>query len=295
MIPEDFRPLLAATATLKDIELPILVSPKLDGIRALVFDGVMYSRSLKKIRNKYIQERVRAQNILLDTLDGELIVGDPGAKDVFQKTTSAVMSTEGTPDFYYYVFDIPVRHVTFYRRFDSLKRGVFPSWVKVVPHIFCKTIADVKSIEQMNLVRGYEGTMIRSLNGYYKYGRSTVKEGILLKLKPFEDDEATIVDFVEKQHNGNGPQKDERGYTKRSHAKAGLRPTGTLGALVVESERWPKLFQVGTGFDDSLRADIWKNKRHYRGKTIKFKFQRVGTKDLPRQPVFLGFRDSRDL
>ena len=32
-------------------------------------------------------------------------------------------------------------------------------------------------------MRGAEGVMVRKLDGHYKYGRSTVNEGILGKLK----------------------------------------------------------------------------------------------------------------
>ena len=40
-------------------------------------------------------------------------------------------------------------------------------------------------------------------NAPYKQGRSTVREGYLLKVKTFLDDEATVVRFEERMHNGN--------------------------------------------------------------------------------------------
>jgi DNA ligase-1 len=122
-----------------------------------------------------------------------------------------------------------------------------------------------------------------------------VNEGYLLKWKPMEDAEAVVKGFEEKMHNGNGPQKDERGYTKRSSHKSGKVPTGTLGALLVQSPEWPKEFSIGSGFTDSQRSDIWHNKALYLGSSVKFKFQRSGTKDVPRVPTFLGFRSSLDI
>ena len=78
-------------------------STKLDGIRAVVIDSIVYSRSLKPIRNKYVQHLFGKEEY--NGFDGELIVGDVYAKDVFQKTTSGVMSEEGTPNVKFYVFD----------------------------------------------------------------------------------------------------------------------------------------------------------------------------------------------
>ena len=58
--------------------------------RCLIIDGVAYSRSLKPIGNKFIQSIIGKQEY--NGLDGELIVGNVYDKDVFQKTTSGVIS-----------------------------------------------------------------------------------------------------------------------------------------------------------------------------------------------------------
>ena len=50
------KPLLSCEVPLDKVNFPIYVSTKFDGIRALVIDGVVYSRSLKPIRNKHIQK-----------------------------------------------------------------------------------------------------------------------------------------------------------------------------------------------------------------------------------------------
>jgi DNA ligase-1 len=39
--------------------------------------------------------------------------------------------------------------------------------------------------------------------GTYKFGRSTVRDNILLKVKRFLDDEAVVIDIEEKMHNEN--------------------------------------------------------------------------------------------
>ena len=100
---KQIKPLLACEVPLEQVRLPVYVSTKLDGIRCLIIDGVAYSRSLKPVRNKYIQSIIG--NEKYNGFDGELVVGNIYDKDVFQKTTSGVMSEQGEPNFVFYVFD----------------------------------------------------------------------------------------------------------------------------------------------------------------------------------------------
>jgi len=65
-------------------------------------------------------------------------------------------------------------------------------------------------------------------------------------------------------------------------------------ALKVLEIKTGKEFKIGTGFDDTTREFIWKNKESYIGKIVKYKTQLHGSKDKPRFPVFLGFRHEED-
>ena len=107
------KPLLSCEVPLDMVNFPIYVSTKFDGIRALVIDGVVYSRSLKPIRNKHVQQLFGKEEY--NGFDGELIVGDIYAKDVFQKTTSGVMSEDGNPDVTFYVFDVLTNNTAPYK------------------------------------------------------------------------------------------------------------------------------------------------------------------------------------
>lgn len=75
------KPLLAcnAPANLNSLPYPLFASVKLDGIRCVIKDGVALSRTLKPIRNQYIQSLLGRPEF--NGLDGELIVGDPAASD----------------------------------------------------------------------------------------------------------------------------------------------------------------------------------------------------------------------
>ena len=96
-----FRPMLATDADLGKLRFPLLASAKLDGVRAVVRDGVVFSRSNKPIPNAYVQSLFSKYT----HFDGELIVGDPTSKACYRDTVSGVMSVDGEPDVKLYVFD----------------------------------------------------------------------------------------------------------------------------------------------------------------------------------------------
>ena len=97
-------------------------------------------------------------------------------------------------------------------------------------------------------------------------------------------------------HNENIQTIGELGLAKRSDHLANMVPGGTLGALKVEKLEGTTVlkFNIGTGFDQRTRQDIWDNRKAYLGKTVKFKHQPYGAKEAPRCPVFIGFRNSID-
>ena len=72
-------------------------------------------------------------------------------------------------------------------------------------------------------------------------------------------------------------------------------PQNTLGALIVKDIKTQVEFSIGTGFDESLRKELWDNKEDIIGKVVKYKFFAYGAVDKPRHPVFLGFRDKKDM
>jgi DNA ligase-1 len=148
--------------------------------------------------------------------------------------------------------------------------------------------------EEECLELGYEGLILRDPRAPYKMGRSTVKEGYLLKLKRFMDAEATIVDCFEREHNGNEAKTDELGRTKRSSHKSGKTGRGDLGGFVLRTSEGVQ-FSCGTGFSDAERAEYWANRDQVVGRIAKYKYFPVGVKDAPRHPVFLGWRDERDM
>ena len=278
--------------TLSTLRYPLLATPKIDGIRCLIIDGVAMSRTMKPIPNRFIQSVIGRADF--NGLDGELLVGS-----TFQAATSGIMSEDGEPDFTFYVFDILPSYapgITYTQRLRNLDSGPNHPRLKFLLPIKVSDRTELDAYLAEQLALGHEGVMVRDPNGPYKCGRATFREGYLTKVKPFEDAEAMIVGFEEQMHNGNEATKDAFGRTERSSHKANLTGKGTLGALVCKNDKlWPgQTFNIGTGFDDAMRQRVWDYRAAFLGQYAKFKYQKIGTVDKPRIPVFLGFRDSRD-
>lgn len=289
------KPMLAATIDfdIAKLRYPLLVSPKLDGIRALIMGGVVVSRNFKPIPNQYVQKILGRKE--LNGLDGELIVGDPTAPDAYRKTMSGVMSEAGEPAVVYHVFDDYQHHGPFTERFAQIGRGGHPSHVEVVPHTLIEDHLKLRAYEEVALGMGYEGVMLRSLDGPYKHGRSTLREGYLMKLKRFMDSEATIVGCSPKYHNANELTRDALGRAKRSSHQENMIELDTLGSLYVIDNSSRIDFEIGTGFDDAQRSHLWKIREQLVGQIVKYKYFPTGSKERPRFPVFIGFRAGEDM
>ena len=289
------KPLLSCEVPLDMVNFPIYVSTKFDGIRALVIDSVVYSRSLKPIRNKHVQKLFGKEEY--NGFDGELIVGDIYAKDVFQKTTSGVMSEDGTPDVTFYVFDVLTNNTAPYkeRLYELNDRLVLEQYPNIIAaqQKYVQTKEDLLKLLHKERIKGGEGLICRNPNGKYKYGRSTPKEQLSVKLKFFENGEFEVIGFEERMHNTNEATTNELGYTERSSCKENLIPMNTLGSLVLKYG--DSSFKVGTGFNDEQRQEIWNNKESYLGKLASIRYMSVGQAVLPRVPSFIGWRDEDDL
>jgi len=289
------KPMLSATVdSIEDLSYPLLASPKLDGIRALVLDGVLVSRNLKPIPNRHLQDMFCGED--LEGLDGELILGDPCSPRAFLNTTSAVRSRDGYPAAVFYVFDDFSISEGFEGRLASAQRKSTKRdrYIQLVEHQVIRSPQELIELENRWLTQGYEGVMLRDPQGAYKQGRSTLREQGLMKLKRFCDAEAQVIGFEEQMHNSNEARRDNLGRIERSNHKAGMVGKNTLGALLVKGINGTYTgvdFSIGSGFDDSLRKDIWDNRNSTLGRVVKFKYFPTGSKDAPRFPTFLGFRE----
>lgn len=299
-----FKPLLASPTTnddLKALSFPVLWSPKLDGIRLLINEHGAVSRKLMLLPNEKLRKFFEVPELL--NFDGEIVYGPSTAPNVFHHTQSCVMRvdgpcpTEGQGTFL--VFDdfsrpedpYSERYARLVQRISRLPEPL-RHHVRAVPHLPVYNLDDLRNVEGLCVSKGFEGIMLRNLKGRYKYGRSTLREGILLKVKRFEDFDARIKSVYEMMHNGNVAEKDALGHTKRSSHQENKIGTGLLGGFIVESDEFPGAeIKVGPGnADHATRKHLWEIRDQLPGKVVVAKHQPSGMKDAPRFATFKAFR-----
>lgn len=295
---EKFKPLLAKEVDLSLIDFDnreYLASAKIDGIRATVLDGKVYSRTKKLIPNEYVQHLYGRPEF--NGLDGELIVGPVNAEDVYRQTNSGVMSIKGEPNVHLYAFDdISIADKPFLERIQQVADRATAEDFAALPHFQVRSLQQLDTIEEEFLLEGFEGLMLRDANMPYKFGRSTAKQQHLLKVKRFSDSEAVILDFDPLLKNENEAVTNELGFTSRSSHQENKVAQDLLGRVLVQDVVSGVLFYVGSGFTLAERKDLWEDQAKLKGRVIKYKFFPVGMKDgVPRHPIFLGFRDPIDL
>lgn len=301
-----FRPMKAYDKKyeLEQLTYPVMVSPKLDGIRAVTrYDTHavprLLSNTMKLIPNKHLQGIFGSREFL--GLDGELVMGHPADGMCYRKSVSAVMTQKGTPLVTFFVFDDCTDPAAdFFDRYESarsrsVESDLYPLRIEPVPHYVVHSVEEACAKEEKFVTAGYEGMMIRSLTGKYKFGRSTFNQGWLLKFKRFVDSEAEILGFTEQLHNTNAAVINGMGLTERSGHKDNMIGNGKLGALEVRDLITGVVFEIGTGFTNAERLDIWANRSFFIGSFIKYQHFAVGGYDKPRFPSYKGFRDERDM
>src|SRR5690606_5448014 len=116
-----------------------------------------------------------------------------------------------SPDFKYLVFDKwdrgNRRYKERYTGVDFGMTGDYSDPLEEHEFVICHTPQEVLEYETHCLKMGYEGLILRNPDAPYKFGRSTLKEGSLLKLKRYEDAEAIVVSLEEAMHNDNEAEK----------------------------------------------------------------------------------------
>ncbi len=222
-------------------------------------------------------------------LDGELYCHTKS----FQKQLGSIRRTVNIHEdleIGYHVYDHPVASVEFAERWERVLERVKPGGrIHLVETV---EGTGVESADELNIfeARGYEGTMLRSASGLYKFGKRSKD---LLKLKTMQDAEFEVVGLVELCHYeklivpegtpGSKPYADGTWY------KNGEATTQATAGAVVCKLADGRTFEVGTGMDDQMRQALWNEPPI--GKMLTVKFQEYTDEGIPRFPVFVAIRD----
>lgn len=273
-----------------------LASLKLDGIRVCTLQDGAYTRSMKSVANRHIDSVLRQYPFL----DGEVIMGEPNASDVYSKTQSAVNTIAGEPDFKYYVFDdLTNINKPFEYRLKALQDRDLPSFIVKHAHFDVASQEGLDACYAGAMDTGYEGLILRNKSSLYKFGRCTAKSQDMLKAKPFDYGEAVVIEVCEAMHNGNEAFVNELGRTGRSSHQENLVGKGMAGGFLVEDCVSGARFYVAAGIlTHSERVEVWDSRMSIPGKILRYKYMPYGIKEstgIPRFPRFYGWRSIDDM
>ena len=271
------KPMLAHMYNPDKAKWPAYIQPKLDGVRCIITKDGAYSRTGKEFKNvEYIKTHLN--NYFFDrfpdvVLDGELYNHD--LKNDFEKIVSLVRKTKPTKEhereamdlvqFHCYDFQSP--KLTYEFRKGFLEKILPQSdCVHLISTAYILNDRDAGLHHRANLKGGYEGSIYRSIDGYYKGTRSWD----LMKFKDFEDAEATIVGY-------------EEGKGKRE---------GTLGKFKMQDDEGIQFgCPPGKGYNYTDMAWMLTEVHKYMGQRATFTFFGRTKANSYRHPLFKALRN----
>ena len=263
---------------------PVLVQPKIDGIRCKVnlASLLMTSSEENPIYSvPHIKEAIeKARDIFkrhdITELDGELYSSDL----TFEEICSAVLRdnpVEEGKKIEYHIFDFLTedntrsnasRYQVLGLIDDALRYHELNEHLVIVPTFFAHSIGEVYTMLEYQIGKGNEGIIIRHPYAYYQEKRVTT----MLKFKPKRSDTYKVV--------GVKQLTDKYGFFKNM-----------LGALTLTDPEG-NLFNVGTGFTDEDRRILWAEKDTLPGKYCTINYQNLTQLGVPRFAVYCKLEDS---
>lgn len=242
----------------KDINFPCYIQPKLDGLRAVYYNGKLYSRNGKEFDLNFITDSLnKFENIIFD---GELY----SENMPFQDIISCVKNTtvENRTQIKYFIYDV-ITEEPFENRYNFLKSLLLPNTCIIVKSEICKSVDLVENYLK-EYSKLYEGIMLRNLNGVY---RSRYRSTDLQKYKLFQDKEYKIIGYFDGKGKEKGLIIFECITTKGK--KFNCRPVG----------------------DNVQRTEMFKNGDKYIFKFLTVRYQGISKDGIPRFPVGVTIRD----
>lgn len=202
------------------------------------------------------------------------------------------------------LLDAPEITGYFDRMVEIRKRLIDANWVPdyMTPPEFYQVSSkeELQALYEDALSQGYEGLVLTHKDHKYKFGRNSLNEGTLLKMKDdAQEFDGIVLDVVEATSVKEGVEttKNELGNSVTSKKKDDREPSGLAKGLIVtfskEDGTCVGTFTVGlNGFDHPMRKEMLENKAQYIGKHFKYKAM-APVKDFPRHAFFDCWRDSK--
>ena len=276
-------------------EFPAMVQLKMDGMRfnAIVKNGVVEyrSRNGKEIHGiKHLdQDFIVLSGSKNCVFDGELVVNDKGiildrqtGNGILNKAVKGTISDLESHKIRATVWDVidyedftvGYSSVPYRDRFERITSTIFTDAVRVVEHQMVESIIEAREVFDRYLAEGQEGIILKA--GDAPWENKRVKHQ--LKFKGELECDLRIVGYEE----GTG------------------KYVGRLGAIICESGSTDDrvlTVNVGSGFSDDLRTNLWHIRDELLGKIVALKYNsRIKNKqggDSLFLPIFLEIREDK--
>ena len=311
------KPMLARDWIESKVKYPCLISPKIDGVRALNRNGKLLARSLKPHENKHVTQLFSLPEF--HGFDGEMILdADPTAPDLCRLTSAAMRRHDSKDVFTWWLFDYVTEEtegLPYIQRIEKLQEYLNGPMSEhhLRPYLRVVVIIEVDEVglqywDDYFLNKGFEGSIIRDPMGYYKNGRSDGTMQVW-RIKKFIDSEFLITGIIEGRHNANEAKVNELGRTERSTLQENMQPNGLVGSLVgtlLADVKDPQTQEVILNKGQQItvsagtmqaedRKKYFENQHLILNQIGKFKLFPKGTKDKPRFPIFDSIRSKEDM
>lgn len=270
------------------LTLPFYVQPKLNGVRALYYQGIMQSRGLRDEEGKIWNSEVvkHFTDDLINAcppdwlLDGELYCHGKSLQQINSAVAVKRLSQSSvTSEIKYHVFDIINTHdlhLSFDKRAELLQtfktKLVIHSTttIEVVPTTLVDTPGLDDELYATYRSQGYEGLMYRIPSAPYGFaeecGNKENRWKYLLKRKGWIDDEFEILDFT--LTTGD---KGNQGFQLTCQTNSGAT------------------FTVGSGL--SHEQQLFYSQNHPEGLLAKVRFEMLSDKGIPLKPTLEAILD----
>lgn len=234
-----------------------LVSEKLDGVRGRWDGQRMWTRGGEPVALPAWFTRGWPPL----PMDGELWIDRGRFEEVSALVRSHAPRTAQWRSVRFLVFDLPAHGGRFRERAAAMQAllGDHPNpHLGMITQRRASSPAGLEAMLEAVVRAGGEGLMLHHADAYYRDGRSDA----LLKLKPFDDAEGTVVDYT----HGRGKYR------------------GLVGALVLKLDDG-RLLRVGSGLSDADRATP-----PALGSRVTFRYSGLTSTGLPRFARYLRVR-----
>ena len=167
-------------------------------------------------------------------------------------------------------------------------------YITLPTEIEINTIESLSTIYEEALRSEWEGLVLTHKDHEYKYGRNSLKQGTLLKMKDDKlEYDGIILDVVEGTEIKEGVERstNELGRSVTSKKKEDRILSGLAKGFVVKFNGGT--FPVGlNGFDNEAKKELLQNKHKYIGRHFKYTGM-CPVKDFPRHAYFDCWRDEK--